>query len=52
MIAAVLPWVILLFSLAMGLAFAYWFARNGRLWPLIAAHAVLDFFALAGETSA
>ncbi len=41
-----------LIIMAMGLAFAYWFARNGRLWPLIAAHAALDFFALAGETSA
>ena len=26
----------------MGLIFAYWFARKGRLWPLIAAHAIMD----------
>ncbi|HUO99219.1 MAG TPA: type II CAAX endopeptidase family protein [Rhizomicrobium sp.] len=26
----------------MGLIFGYWFARKGRLWPLIAAHALLD----------
>ena len=38
-----------LIILAMGLAFAYWFARNGRLWPLIAAHAVLDLFVLTEQ---
>jgi membrane protease YdiL (CAAX protease family) len=31
----------------MALIFAYWFARTGRLWPLIVAHAVSDFVALA-----
>jgi membrane protease YdiL (CAAX protease family) len=30
----------------MGLAFTYWFARTGRLWPVIIAHAILDFIAL------
>lgn len=30
----------------MGLIFGYWFARTGRLWPLIVAHALLDFLAL------
>lgn len=33
----------------MGLLFAYWFARTGRLWPLILAHAVIDFVALAAS---
>lgn len=28
------------------LLFAYWFARTGRLWPLIVAHAALDFAGL------
>ena len=28
------------------LLFAYWFARTGRLWPLIVAHAILDLAAL------
>jgi membrane protease YdiL (CAAX protease family) len=31
----------------MALLFAYWFARTGRLWPLIVAHALQDFTALA-----
>jgi membrane protease YdiL (CAAX protease family) len=31
-----------------GLMFAYVYARTGRLWPLIVAHAALDFFALVG----
>ena len=30
----------------MGLIFAYWFARKGRLWPLIVAHALLDLIPL------
>jgi membrane protease YdiL (CAAX protease family) len=30
-----------------GLIFAYWYARTGRLWPLIVAHALMDFLALA-----
>lgn len=25
-----------------GLIFAYWYARTGRLWPLIVAHAIMD----------
>jgi membrane protease YdiL (CAAX protease family) len=29
------------------LLFAYWYARGGRLWPLIVAHAMLDIAALA-----
>jgi membrane protease YdiL (CAAX protease family) len=31
----------------MALLFAYWYARTGRLWPLIVAHALEDFTALA-----
>ncbi|WP_198683002.1 CPBP family intramembrane glutamic endopeptidase [Peristeroidobacter agariperforans] len=30
----------------MGLIFGYWFARTGRLWPLVVAHALMDFVAL------
>jgi membrane protease YdiL (CAAX protease family) len=30
----------------MGLLFAYGYARNGRLWPLIVAHAILDLAGL------
>jgi uncharacterized protein len=30
----------------MGLLFAYWYARTGRLWPLLVAHALQDFAAL------
>jgi len=30
----------------LALLFAYWFARTGRLWPLIIAHAALDLTAL------
>jgi membrane protease YdiL (CAAX protease family) len=30
----------------MALVFAYWFARTGRLWPLLVAHAVQDFVGL------
>jgi membrane protease YdiL (CAAX protease family) len=31
----------------LGLVFGYWFARTGRLWPVIVAHAIFDFAALA-----
>jgi uncharacterized protein len=30
----------------LGLVFAYWFAKTGRLWPLVIAHAIIDFFGL------
>ena len=30
----------------MGLIFAYWYARTGRLWPLIVAHATMNLIAL------
>jgi membrane protease YdiL (CAAX protease family) len=33
----------------LALLFAYWFARTGRLWPLIVAHALADFTALAAS---
>jgi membrane protease YdiL (CAAX protease family) len=33
----------------LALLFAYWFARTGRLWPLIVAHALMDFTALAAS---
>jgi len=29
-----------------GLLFAYWYVRSGRLWPVIVAHGVLDFIGL------
>jgi len=29
-----------------GLVFAYYYARNGKLWPLIVAHGIMDFVAL------
>jgi membrane protease YdiL (CAAX protease family) len=32
--------------LPMGLIFGYWFAKTGRLWPLVVAHALMDFWAL------
>ena len=31
----------------LGLFFGYWYARTGRLWPLIVAHGLFDFLALA-----
>lgn len=31
----------------LGLLFGFWFARTRQLWPLIVAHAILDFVALA-----
>lgn len=39
--------------LPLGLLFGWWYARSGRLWPLIAAHAMIDVFALfmAGTSS-
>jgi membrane protease YdiL (CAAX protease family) len=38
--------------LPLGLIFGWWYVRSGRLWPLIAAHAMIDIFGLfmAGET--
>lgn len=35
-------------NLAMGLVFALWWMRTRRLWPLIAAHTLLDVFAFLG----
>lgn len=34
-------------SVPVGLIFALWYSRNRRLWPLIVAHGVIDFIALA-----
>jgi membrane protease YdiL (CAAX protease family) len=31
----------------LGLVFAGWYARSGRLWPLVIAHALVDFVGLA-----
>lgn len=30
----------------LGLVFAYWFAKTGRLWPLVIAHGIFDFAGL------
>lgn len=30
----------------MGVIFAYWFVRTGRLWPVVVAHGILDFAGL------
>jgi len=30
----------------LGLVFAYWYARTGRLWPVVVAHAIFDLVAL------
>ena len=30
----------------LGLIFAYWYARTGRLWPAVIAHAIIDFAGL------
>lgn len=30
----------------LGLIFSYWFARTGRLWPLVIAHGIFDFMGL------
>ena len=35
----------------MALLFGYWFARTGRLWPLIVAHALQDFIGLIANNS-
>jgi len=32
-----------------GVILAYWFARTGRLWPVIVAHIIADFTALTGH---
>jgi membrane protease YdiL (CAAX protease family) len=34
-----------------GLVVAWWYARTGRLWPVIVAHALADFVALVGYIS-
>jgi CAAX protease family protein len=34
----------------LGLLFGFWFARTRQLWPLIVAHAILDFAGLAAGT--
>jgi membrane protease YdiL (CAAX protease family) len=34
-----------------GLVLAWWYARTGRLWPVIVAHALADFVALVGYIS-
>jgi uncharacterized protein len=35
-----------IFIVPFGLILTYWYARQGRLWPLIVAHVVFDFFPL------
>lgn len=35
-------------NLAMGVVFAYYYHRTGRLWPLVIAHAVIDIVAFVG----
>ena len=37
-------------TIPMGLIFAFWYARTGRLWPVIVAHALLDGTALFAAT--
>lgn len=34
-----------------GLIAAHWYVRSGRLWPVIVAHGVFDFFALLASSS-
>ncbi len=34
----------------LGLIFAFWYARKGRLWPLIVAHALIDFVGFLAVT--
>jgi membrane protease YdiL (CAAX protease family) len=34
-----------------GFVLAWWYARTGRLWPVIVAHALADFIALVGYVS-
>ncbi|MFM9846210.1 MAG: CPBP family intramembrane glutamic endopeptidase [Hyphomicrobiaceae bacterium] len=36
------------YMIPFGLVLAYWYARTGRLWPVIVAHAAFDFIALIG----
>jgi len=33
-------------ALPVGILFAWWYARSGRLWPLIVAHGVIDFLGM------
>jgi membrane protease YdiL (CAAX protease family) len=33
----------------LGLIFAYWYLRTGRLWPVVVAHGLLDLYALLAE---
>ncbi len=35
--------IVLLSIVPLGLIFGYWYARTGKLWPLILAHAIMDF---------
>lgn len=35
-----------------GIIFAYWYARTGRLWPIIVAHAIFDFLGLVPYVAA
>ena len=35
-----------IFIVIFGLVLAWWYARHGRLWPLIIAHVLYDFFPL------
>jgi uncharacterized protein len=34
-------------AVPVGLIFALWFSRTGRLWPVVVAHALIDIAALA-----
>jgi membrane protease YdiL (CAAX protease family) len=36
----------------LGLIFAYWYARTGRLWPLVVAHSLADLVGFLAYTSA
>jgi CAAX protease family protein len=36
----------MIFVVLVGVSFGYWYARRGRLWPLIVAHGVLDYMAM------
>jgi len=40
-----------IFIVPFGLILTYWYAREGRLWPLIVAHVVFDFFPLLAYAS-
>jgi len=33
-------------ALPVGILFAYWYARTGRLWPLLVAHGIVDFIGM------